>query len=50
MIDSSLVFNSISAICFIIATFFTYGNFAIIKTMENENNFINIKWNLLKSC
>jgi len=43
MIDSSLVFNSISTICLIIATVFTYRNFALIKTMENENHFYKYK-------
>ena len=43
MIDTSLVFNSISAICLIIATVFTYRNFTLIKTMENENHYFKEK-------
>ena len=43
MIDTSLVFNSVSTICLIIATVFTYKNFVLIKTIENENHFYKYK-------
>ena len=43
MIDTSLVFNSISAICLIIATYFTYKNYSFFKTLENENHFYKYK-------
>ena len=43
MIDTSIVFNSISAICLIIATYFTYKNYSFFKTLENENHFYKYK-------
>lgn len=39
----NIAFNSISAICLIIATFLTYRNFVIIKSLENENHFYKYK-------
>lgn len=38
-LDSALVFNMISAFCLVIATVFTYKNYRLIKTIENENHF-----------
>lgn len=43
MIDTSFIFNSISAICLIIATVFTYHNYSLIKTIDNENHFFKHK-------
>lgn len=39
IIDSLLIFSTISAFCLIIATVFTYKNYRLIKTIENENHF-----------
>lgn len=41
--DSTIIFNSISAICLIVATFFTYKNYSFFKTLENENHFYKYK-------
>ena len=39
IIDSSIMFNCISAFCLIIATVLSYRNYKLIKTIENENHF-----------
>ena len=41
--DFNIFFNSISAICLIIATIFTYKNYLFFKTLENENHFYKYK-------
>jgi hypothetical protein len=43
MIDTNIIFNSITAFCLIVATVFSYRNFTLIKTMENENHFYKYK-------
>lgn len=42
-IDNTLVFNSLSGFCLIIATVFTYRNYSLIKTIENENHLYKYK-------
>lgn len=41
--DFNIFFNSISTICLIIATIFTYKNYLFFKTLENENHFYKYK-------
>lgn len=41
--DFNIFFNSITAICLIIATIFTYKNYLFFKTLENENHFYKYK-------
>lgn len=41
--DFNILFNSISAVCLIIATVFTYKNYLFFKTLENENHFYKYK-------
>lgn len=43
MMDINIIFNSISAVCLIVATIFSYRNFILIKTLENENHFYKYK-------
>lgn len=42
-LDYNILFNSISAICLIIATLFTCKNYLFFKTLENENHFYKYK-------
>lgn len=41
--DLNIFFNSVSAVCLIIATIFTYKNYLFFKTLENENHFYKYK-------
>lgn len=41
--DNINLFNSITTFCVIVATFLTYKNYVLIKTIENENHFFKYK-------